>query len=220
MSGPPRNQSYGRQNEDLLGSAGYSSGQMTGPGALPGALQAGRPGLGSANTAPSSVPTLPPLAITSHQNVPSRGSSASQSHSYSRSSPAAALSDDQGKYTTPQSQKYMGSHTPQTATGYSPLGLADIRPQQDANDGPSSANPFQDFPPETTSCSYHAPWAVYAMDWCKWPIGQQNIGDSAGKVALGSYIEDGHNYVRMIYFCYDGELIENLVANTGHPCDQ
>jgi hypothetical protein len=118
----------------------------------------------------------------------------SQTHSYSRSSPAAALIDDPTKYSTPPSHKFAGLQTPQTGA-YSPLGLADIRSLPDSGETPASANPFQDYPPEPTPCNYLAPWAVYAFDWCKWPLQQHSIGDSAGKVAVGSYLEDGHNYV-------------------------
>ena len=50
-------------------------------------------------------------------------------------------------------------------------------------------------PTAPTTSNYLAPWPVYAFDWCKWPIQNQQIGDSAGKMALGSYVEDGHNFV-------------------------
>ena len=64
-------------------------------------------------------------------------------------------------------------------------------------DGPPSANPFSNdgFPAFPTNSSYAAPFAVYAFDWCKWPVQQSGSGESAGKMALGSYVEDGHNYV-------------------------
>ncbi|KAG7115846.1 hypothetical protein HYQ44_020260 [Verticillium longisporum] len=38
--------------------------------------------------------------------------------------------------------------------------------------------------------NYLAPWALYAFDWCKWTP----QGNSAGKLAVGSYLEDGHNF--------------------------
>lgn len=81
---------------------------------------------------------------------------------------------------------------------YSPLGLADIRPV-DSAEGPQSANPYSNdgFPAFPTNSNYLAPWAVYAFDWCKWPVQQQSSGDSAGKMAIGSYVEDGHNFVRL-----------------------
>jgi WD repeat-containing protein 68 len=44
---------------------------------------------------------------------------------------------------------------------------------------------------QPTMSNYLAPWVLYAFDWCKWQPG----GNSAGKVAIGSYLEDGHNFV-------------------------
>jgi WD repeat-containing protein 68 len=43
-----------------------------------------------------------------------------------------------------------------------------------------------------------APWALYAFDWCKWAP----QGNSAGKLAIGSYLEDGHNYVSVLLFLF------------------
>ena len=169
---------YGERGGSQIDSSSASS--------LPGALQAGRPAPATANTAPSTVPVLPALSTQSQQQTPSRGSTVSQSHSYSRSSPAAA---------TP-SNKYMSTQTPQTSA-YSPLGLADIRSRADSGLSDGTLNPGHspDFATETGNSSYLAPWAVYAFDWCKWPVRQQGIGESAGKMAIGSYLEDGHNYV-------------------------
>ena len=210
MSNAARNQTYGRQGEELLGPPAYgqqvassytpqddSRGANPVGGPLPGTLQAGRPAPTSANTAPSTVPILPPISTQSQQYAPSsRASTASHTHSYSRSSPAAGYTDDGTKYASPASHKYISVQTPQTGT-YSPLGLADIRPRADSglSDGPASANPFQEPQAEPTNCNYLAPWAVYSFDWCKWPVQQQGLGDAAGKMAIGSYLEDGHNYV-------------------------
>lgn len=80
---------------------------------------------------------------------------------------------------------------------YSPLALADIRPRADSgnDEGLMTPNTFQNLSSEPTNCNYLAPWAIYAFDWCKWPVHKQGLGDSAGKMAIGSYLEDGHNYV-------------------------
>jgi len=82
---------------------------------------------------------------------------------------------------------------------YSPLGLADIRPRADSgpSDPPANANPYSHDGSASipTNCNYLAPWAVYAFDWCKWPVQQHGLGDAAGKMAIGSYLEDGHNFV-------------------------
>ncbi|OBT51918.1 hypothetical protein VE04_07592 [Pseudogymnoascus sp. 24MN13] len=45
-----------------------------------------------------------------------------------------------------------------------------------------------------TNSNYLAPWAIYAFDWCKWP----SHNNDAGKVAVGSYLEDGHNFIQIL----------------------
>ncbi|KAL9599109.1 MAG: hypothetical protein Q9219_004067 [cf. Caloplaca sp. 3 TL-2023] len=175
-------------------------------GILPGAL---RPGASSANTAPGTVPTLPQISTQTQQySSSSRSSTASHTHSYSRSSPAGF---DQQKYlpyvSTPESSKfpatpsnkYSSSHTPYGSSAYSPLGLADIRPDVGMIDGPMSANPYAgDVNSVPTTSNYVAPWPVYAFDWCKWPVQPQSTGEAAGKMAIGSYVEDGHNFIQIL----------------------
>ena len=168
---------------------------------LPGALQSGRPSASSINTAPTTIPTLPqnsgpPQSYTN----PSRPSAPNHAHNYSRSSPASM---DQPKYVpyinTPENNKlastpnskYSSSQTPLGDSSLSPLGLADIRSLGDAD--PLSASPYSAAVP--TNSNYLAPWAVYAFDWCKWPVQNQGAGGAAGKMAIGSYVEDGHNFV-------------------------
>lgn len=70
------------------------------------------------------------------------------------------------------------------------------------SDGPSSANPYSNdgFASVPTNSNYLAPWAVYAFDWCKWPVQQQKSNDGGGKMAIGSYVEDGHNFVSSSWF--------------------
>lgn len=43
---------------------------------------------------------------------------------------------------------------------------------------------------------YLAPWGIFAVDWCKWPVvpGGNGLG-GFGRVAIGSYSEDSHNCV-------------------------
>ena len=163
---------------------------LNAPGmSLPGALQPGRPIGSSYNTAPGSVPTLPPISTQMPYNTPSRSSVSG--HSYSHSSPAPAYSTP-----NPTHNRYMNVGTPQNVA-YSPLGLADIRPRADSgnDEGLMTPGSFQGQASESTNCNYLAPWAIYAFDWCKWPVHKQGSGDSAGKMAIGSYLEDGHNYV-------------------------
>ena len=174
---------------------------------LPGALQPGRPGPPSLITTPSTIPTLPLTPSHSQQQASSgRSSSGNQAHVYSRSSPAGLEQKYVPFINTPESSKYSStpahkytSQTPKAETSYSPLGLADIRPHIDSSlsDAPSSANPYSNdgLPSVPTNSNYLAPWAVYAFDWCKWPVQQQTSTDGAGKMAIGSYVEDGHNFV-------------------------
>jgi WD repeat-containing protein 68 len=181
--------------------------QYQSAGQLPGSLQPGRPGPITANTAPS-VPTLPQTMSQEQYSSPSRSSALGLSHNYTRSSPAAGFDGqgytpftpttpggtDQGHFTSPMTQKYTPQNT-QRAVSNTPLGLADIRPRADSglSDGLPGANPYSYDGANAvpTNSNYLAPWAIYAFDWCKWPA--QN--HDAGKVAVGSYLEDGHNFV-------------------------
>lgn len=176
---------------------------------LPGVLQPGRPGASASITAPSTIPTLPKLQNANQQQLASsRPATANHAHNYSRSSPAGMdqskyapfVSTPEGnKYASPPNNRYASSQIAQNDSMYSPLGLADIRPLTESGilDGSQSANPYSNdgFPTFPTNSNYLAPWAVYAFDWCKWPVQQQGLGDSGGKMAIGSYVEDGHNFV-------------------------
>ncbi|KEY65700.1 hypothetical protein S7711_07527 [Stachybotrys chartarum IBT 7711] len=140
--------------------------------------------------------------------TPSRPSLA-MSHSYSRSSPAAGFdastSSSYHAYTptTPvgSSSQYMSPSDPtrynapgsQRTISNTPLGLADIRPRADSSmsDGPPGLDLIN---AQSNTSNYMAPWAVYAFDWCKW----QPQGNSAGKLAVGSYLEDGHNFIQIL----------------------
>lgn len=147
---------------------------------------------------------------SSHElQTPSKASSLTMPHShpYSCSSPVVSYdaSSNYHAYTpaTPSgaSPQFM---SPTEASKYdatgsrrnfssTPLGLADIRPRADSavSDGPPGmmAHSPANFQPGPSS--YLAPWAVYAFDWCKWTP----QGTGAGKLAVGSYLEDGHNFV-------------------------
>ncbi|KAH6620470.1 WD40-repeat-containing domain protein [Boeremia exigua] len=181
---------------------------------LPGSLQpAQRPGPASANTAPS-VPTQNIASNANSYTLPTRSntiqSQPASAHTYSRSSPAGMGPDqkyipfsntpEQSKYaaTTP-SQKYYPA-TPAAGAAQAPLGLADIRPRanssMDPEGGLGASNAFVAEQNKTaTNSSYLAPWSIYAYDWCKWNVPG---GNSAGKMAVGSYIEDNHNFIRIL----------------------
>ncbi|KAJ5376792.1 hypothetical protein N7509_013678 [Penicillium cosmopolitanum] len=153
--------------------------------ALPGSLTPGnqhRPSAVSVNTAPSVIPTLQQQQQPSAQQASHR-TSMINSHGHSRSSPAGF---DQS---TPQGSKY------------SPLGLADIRPPGEHLLGDSLMSPGSlPYNGETqipTNSNYVAPWPIYAVDWCKWPM-TGSSSSFGGKLALGSYLEDNHNYIQII----------------------
>ncbi|PGH34901.1 WD repeat-containing protein 68 [[Emmonsia] crescens] len=180
--------------------------------ALPGALQPGpvnRPGP-SNSTAPAAIQMLPHLATQPlSPNTLSKSGQSSQQQAFSRSSPSSTFDQqkymqvgstpDSGKYISPTSGAYT-TQTPQASSPYSPLGLADIRPHidsamsEDTSSTMTGGNNGDALYP--TNSNYLAPWAVYALDWCKWPAPPG--GSSFGKIALGSYLEDSHNYIQIL----------------------
>jgi WD repeat-containing protein 68 len=178
------------------------SSQYHAPGQLPASLQPGRPTVMSVNTAPT-IPTLPQSNVQDPYTTPSRSSAVGLAHTYTRSSPggqgyspfsATAPNTDQSYFAPPANSKYTPA---QRTISNTPLGLADIRPRADSSvsEGLPGANPYSyDGANATpTNSNYLAPWAIYAFDWCKWPA--QN--HDAGKLAVGSYLEDGHNFVSL-----------------------
>ncbi|KAF2109184.1 WD40-repeat-containing domain protein [Lophiotrema nucula] len=204
---------------------------------VPGSLQPGsssqqqqqRPGPSTAYTAPSTVPTMPQLNTNAQQyTLPTRSNTMNQpqhssSHNYSRSSPAG-LGPEQ-KYIpfshTPESSKYASGtpaqkyypSTPSGATSNSPLGLDDIRPRANSNmaDSAHGGAPFtSDYDRVPSNSNYLAPWGVYAFDWCKWNV---QGGNSAGKMAVGSYLEDTHNFIQIL----DTQISPQEVTTPGAP---
>ncbi|GAP84418.1 putative WD domain-containing protein [Rosellinia necatrix] len=184
--------------------------------AVPNVLQPGRPAIMGANT----VPTLSAISGTiqhspSEYTSPSKPPSLSMSHTYARSSPAdpydASTSGTYTPYTpttpggstipgpsqyiSPQDSKYTlpGS---QRNISNTPLGLADIRPRADSSlsDSQPGTMGYELANPQSSTSNYMAPWALYAFDWCKWAP----QGKGAGKVAIGSYLEDGHNFIQIL----------------------
>lgn len=133
-----------------------------------------------------------------HYVPPPRGVLGS-SHSHSKSSPIAALDPKYMPFshTTPSATPSASTRpfAPQTPTsaGFSPLGLSDIRPSM-STEPAAEAGPAATYDASSvqTNSSYLAPWPTYAYDWCKWPVMN---GNGCGKMALGSYLEDPHNFV-------------------------
>lgn len=180
---------------------------------VPGSLQPGLVGRPAppqaAYTAPTTVPQIPHINTNAHQyTLPTRSNTMhNASHSYSRSSPAGLEQKYIPFNNNPESQKYPQTpqqqppkfYAPQTPTGASsnsPLALDQIRPRANSNlggDDMSGATLFGDSMEKApTNSNYLSPWAVFAFDWCKYPVPH---GNSAGKIAVGSYLEDPHNYV-------------------------
>lgn len=173
---------------------------------VPGLLQPGR--LGSMPINMSSDPSSSQGHSQDHPSNQARLSASTFSHNHTRSSPGldnhgyspfsptTPSNNDQSQFNSQTSQKY----TPQSSQrkiSNTPLGLADIRPRADS--GVSEGLPevssylYEGSNPVPRNSSYLAPWALYAFDWCKWP-GQSH---DLNKVAVGSYLEDSQNYVRI-----------------------
>lgn len=190
-----------------------NSSSYQGSPSVPSVLQPGGPLTRPSAVGTNATPSLPTVqgSISQQQDYQTPAKPAlNMSHSYSRSSPAAAYDGTNpgfSPYTPttpggagPSSSQFMSPtdrsyNAPgsQRNISHTPLGLADIRPRADSSlsDGLSSGIDFamQNTPPGTSN--YMAPWATYAFDWCKWAP----QGNGAGKVAIGSYLEDGHNFV-------------------------
>ncbi|OBT74604.1 hypothetical protein VF21_06369 [Pseudogymnoascus sp. 05NY08] len=180
---------------------------------LPGPLQSGggvsRPPTLSSNSTPA-VPALQSNMPADPFATPLR-SNQNLSHNYSRSSPSTAYDgqpyqpytttpgggSELSQFSTPSSLKYVPGQ--QRNVSNTPLGLADIRPRADSTLSDAvlpGANPYSYDGANAvpTNSNYLAPWAIYAFDWCKWP----SHNNDAGKVAVGSYLEDGHNFIQIL----------------------
>lgn len=191
---------------------------------VPNILQPGlssRPQAASASTAPA-LPTLQGTLLPERQQQQSQDFQSpskptlNMSHAYSRSSPAAGY-DTPGNYhpytpTTPggsggagasSSSQFMsptdmskyGSSSGRTISN-TPLGLADIRPRADSSmsEGAPGSLSYDLANSQPGTSNYLAQWPMYAFDWCKW----RPQGNSSGKLAVGSYLEDGHNFIQIL----------------------
>ncbi|PPJ52604.1 hypothetical protein CBER1_11040 [Cercospora berteroae] len=183
--------------------------------ALPGALQ---PAGGSRSTASSAYTASPTTSTMQSQPLQNNASQYSQPpsrsntlHSHSRSSPSVGTLDGSSKYipfnqtpaqtpvtSNPKAFNLSNAQTPQSGAGpsHSPLNLTDIRSRaiSDANEGPQGTA-FFSYSEQPTNSNYLAPFPTYAFDWCKWPV---QGGSGAGKIAVGSYLEDPHNFIQIL----------------------
>ncbi|KAF2814780.1 WD40 repeat-like protein [Mytilinidion resinicola] len=198
-------------------------------GSVPGSLQPGtsqRPAPSAAYTAPTTVPTMPQISTNAQQyTLPTRSNTMNASHSshtYSRSSPAGLeqkyipfSNSPDPKYGGAPGQKYYSNTatTPSGAASNSPLGLADIRPRANSSmqdEAMGGSNFYNDNDRTPGNSNYLGPWPVYAFDWCKWPVHGNN---SAGKMAVGSYLEDTHNFITIL----DTQITPQKDASPGAP---
>ncbi|KAI1174862.1 WD40 repeat-like protein [Nemania sp. FL0916] len=184
--------------------------------AVPNVLQPGRPAVMSASTAPtlSAMPGAMQHSPSEYAS-PSKPPSLSMSHTYARSSPAdpydtstpatytpytpttpgGSAAPSQSQYISPQDPKYTAPGSQRNISN-TPLGLADIRPRADSSlsDSQPGTVGYELANSQPSTSNYLAPWALYAFDWCKWAP----QGKGAGKVAIGSYLEDGHNFIQIL----------------------
>ena len=196
---------------------------------VPGSLQ---PGAGAnvrssapSSTAPASNMQPHPIQTNSQQYAQSSQppSRSNTHHSHSRSSPAGmdGLSSTGQKYIpfnqtptqTPISSnpKAYNASTPAIGTSHSPLNLTDIRSRtiSDAQEPAMGTNMMFSYNDAPTNSNYMAPFATYAFDWCSWPV--QGGGSSAGKMAVGSYLEDPHNFIQIL----DTNIVSQDVTGPG-----
>lgn len=209
----------------------HTTSNLTTP-TVPSSLQPGgsqsRPGPAAAHTAPTAVPTIPQINTNAQQyTLPTRSNTMSQGaqHGYSRSDssgmdqryiPFSGGSDKAPQYPPTPNQKIY-NYSPQTPGGHvaqSPLVLEHIRPRTNSNlDDPAAAHPWNDADKQPTNSNYLAPWPVFAYDWCKWPVvGHGN--NSAGRMAVGSYLEDPHNFVSGPFGGLDASLTRRRVCQS------
>ncbi|KOS23390.1 putative WD repeat-containing protein [Escovopsis weberi] len=121
----------------------------------------------------------------------------SSSSSYQRYTPTTPGASAGSQFMSPQdaATRYASSGA-QRKVSNTPLGLADIRPRADSSmsEGTPGTLGYEVANTQPGPSNYLAPWPLYAFDWCKW----SPRGSAAGKVAMGSYLEDGHNFIQIL----------------------
>lgn len=176
-----------------------------------------RPQPQPSHTAPGSIPQI---INPSQQQQSSMHRTNTTSSSYSHSSkyspqlnpsasvshrdPAGSAGGDSGrKYTHPgaltptypQSAQHSSSHSHSGAAhlGMGLAGLsspgASVREREDVIGGIGAVG----------NGKWMSPWSLFALDWCKW----QPTSGGYGRIAVGSYAEDSHNYVSIDRFFFN-----------------
>lgn len=192
--------------------------------ALPGALQpaggVSRPPPATSSTAPMQQQQPPLQNNASHYSQAQPPSRTGTMHSHSRSSPSGlegsqryipfSQTPSQTPTTSnPKAYNISNAQTPSAGPSHSPLNLTDIRSRaiSDANEGPQGTA-FFSYSDSPTNSNYLAPFPTYAYDWCKWPV---MGGSGAGKMAVGSYLEDPHNFIQIL----DTQIVPQDVTAPG-----
>jgi len=123
----------------------------------------------------------------------------------------ASMDGSQKFGSNPKAYNISHTHTPSAGgPSHSPLNLTDIRSRavSDANEGAVGTNTLFSYSDTSTNSNYLAPFATYAYDWCKWPV---MGGSGAGKMAVGSYLEDPHNFIQIL----DTQIAPQEVTGAG-----
>jgi len=169
-----------------------------------------RPQPHTAATAPGSVPRInDPLQQQQSTMHRTGTTNASLSHSSSKYSPqlntssssvsnrdnsAISAGGDPGrKYTHPGALTPTYPSTSQHSSSHSHSGPAHLGMGLSGLTSPATSTRERE---ETAvgavgNGKWMSPWSLYALDWCKW----QPTNGGYGRVAIGSYAEDSHNYV-------------------------
>lgn len=161
-------------------------------------LTGSRPGISARNTAPSSVShSRPQMHRTNTGGAPPLGQNYPSNPTTLNTSSAAV--DPGRKYTHtgaltptyPNSSQHSSSqsHGGNSASSHLGMGLAGLT-------GSSNSMREREEPQPAVGATGSGRWmsayGMYAVDWCKWPV---QSGNGYGRIAVGSYSEDSHNYV-------------------------
>ncbi|KAL1835446.1 hypothetical protein VTJ49DRAFT_6702 [Mycothermus thermophilus] len=152
-----------------------------------------------ASAKPASLNVSQPYSSRASPSAPYDSSAGGSGYiPYTPTTPGGgATASSSSQYMSPTDQKYNPPSSSTSARNLhnTPLGLHDIRPRADSSlsDGmPGTPYELANLAPRTSN--YVAPWALYAFDWCKW----SPQANGAGKLAIGSYLEDGHNFIQIL----------------------
>ncbi|KAA8903607.1 WD40-repeat-containing domain protein [Sphaerosporella brunnea] len=172
----------------------YTAYHATNPSSNTGA----RPQISNSSTAPGAVPQA---SQQQQQQRPSmhRTNTGGNNSGYS-SNPSLATGDVGGsrKHTHPgaltpthPTSQHTPSHLHSAANHLSGLGLTGL------SNSSNSMRDREEAVGATAPGKWMCGYGLYAIDWCKWP--PSTGGNSGyGRVAVGSYTEDSHNYIQVL----------------------